>query len=703
MNTKVHIRANEILKDIYGKSAEFREGQYEAIEAVLTRKRTIVVQKTGWGKSLVYFISARMISELQRGSMTIIISPLLVLMDNQMNLAKKAGLQCAALNSRVKGKAREIMLEDLTDGRYNLLFTTPETMYSKDVQEIVKKLNIGLFVVDECHCISDWGHDFRLEYGKLHRIIEDLPDSVSVLGTTATANDRVIADLKKQFGDDVYVSRGPLSRENLHIEVLHIEDKSERYAWLKENLNKLPGSGIVYCLTKRDCKNLSDFLCDEGITARPYYSGKELEEENIETGVSYNEETEKLFKENKIKVIVATIKLGMGYDKEDIRFVIHFQQPGSLVAYYQQIGRAGRKEGMDAYCYLMVGKNDRKISEYFIENAFPTEAQEREIIDALDNSEYGLTRRQLDQACNISGVALNKTINMLLNQNVIYQEGGKYFRSVNLYRYDGLHYESVKKAKYQELNDLYEYVNINTCYSKYVVNNLNDYSACDCGKCANCIKNEIFVGAVMPKQEQIEKVKKRLNSLYIPIEPRKQWIAKTDLDANTRIAKPNEIGIALAKYNDSGFGEMVAYDKYHALKFRSDLVDKAVAVLKEMNIDKEYTVITNVPSKRNNKVEIFAKELADKLGIKYESLLKKRLGESKQQKEMQNSYYQCTNVLESIELVDEISIKGNIILVDDMVDSKWTLTVCGRLLTNAGAEKVFPFCLADSSRTGEDS
>ena len=264
MNQEIYERANQILKSVYGPDASFRQGQYEAIEATLTNKRTIVVQKTGWGKSLVYFISAKMVSGI-----TIIISPLLVLMDNQRILAEQLGLSCAILNSYVVKDDRTKMLDGIRRGDYDVIFTTPETLYSVDFQPLIPNLNIGLFVIDECHCISDWGHDFRLNYGKLNRIIAAFPESVSVLGTTATANDRVLADLKKQFGDNVYISKGPLTREGLHIEILKLETKAERYAWLKDNLNKIPGSGIIYCITKNDCLNLSDFLNRNGISARP--------------------------------------------------------------------------------------------------------------------------------------------------------------------------------------------------------------------------------------------------------------------------------------------------------------------------------------------------------------------------------------------------------------------------------------------------
>ena len=692
MDNKLYAQAHDILTRIFGANARFREGQYEAIEAALTKKRTIVVQKTGWGKSLVYFIAAKMI-----GGVTLVISPLLVLMDNQKMFAEKMGLKCAVLNSKVRGNERDILLAGLRNNQYDVIFTTPETLYSRDIQEMIPELNIRFFVIDKCHCISDWGHDFRLEYSRLNKIIAALPENVSVLGTTATANNRVIEDLKKQFGENVYVSRGPLFRDGLHIEILGLETKAERYAWLIKNIRKLPGTGIIYCLTQRDCKNIAQFLNANRISARPYYSGDDLESVDEGTGKSFNDETEELFYNNKIKVIVATIKLGMGYDKSDIGFIIHFQRPSSLVSYYQQIGRAGRKTGMDAYCYLMTGYEDRTIAEYFIETAFPTENQEQQIILALEANSDGLTLPKLQNCCNISRNALIKTVNMLQNNNMIYYEEGRYYRSINPYSYAREHYESVKKAKYQELDDVENLIREKGCLSKFILLRLNDDTAHNCGKCSNCIGHQIYPGILIPSVSEVNAVQNWLNSLIIHIEPRTRWQYKNYLDKNTVIAVPNEKGIALSKYGDAGYGEMTAYDKYHTPDFRDELVRKSIAVIRKQLSGQGITAVTNVPSARNRKVANLARKIAKGLGIRYIDALEKIPGQNHQQKDMQNSHFQCKNALESIKLRENIRIPENIILVDDMVDSKWTLTVCGRLLTTAGAQKVFPFCLADDS------
>ncbi|MBR0070102.1 MAG: ATP-dependent DNA helicase RecQ, partial [Synergistaceae bacterium] len=298
---RIFYSARKILKQTYGDDADFREGQYEAIESVMMRKRTLVVQRTGWGKSLVYFISAKMLRKKKR-NLTMVVSPLLVLMDNQREMAEKLNLKCDVLNSTVKDRRAEI-IDSLIHDELDVIFVTPETLFASDIQSSLHKIKVGLFVIDEAHCISDWGHDFRLEYGKLGRIISAMPANVSVLAVTATANDRVVNDLRSQLGDDVYVSRGKLTRESLHIQILRLDTRAKRYAWLLENLNKLPGTGIIYCLTRRNCEELSEFLNAYGLNTMPYYSGNDEK---------LNEEAIEKFHGNKIKAVIATVKLGMG-------------------------------------------------------------------------------------------------------------------------------------------------------------------------------------------------------------------------------------------------------------------------------------------------------------------------------------------------------------------------------------------------------
>ena len=684
---QIYKEASKVLEKVYAKESPnpaFRVGQYEAIEATLTKKRVLVVQKTGWGKSLVYFISTKINRQQGRG-VTLIISPLLVLMENQIDAARKMDLKCGVLNSTVKGVAtRKEILENLSKNEYDLFFITPESLFGDEFQEIVGSIDIGLFVIDECHCISDWGHDFRLEYSNLHKIIDLLPDNVPVLGTTATANDRVIEDLAKQFGKDVFISRGPLTRDSLHIEILPLASKALRYAWLARNVPLLPGSGIIYCLTRRDCRQLSDFLNQNGLLTMPYYSDGELDEQN--------KLAEKKLMKNELKALISTIKLGMGYDKPDISFVVHYQQPGSVVAYYQQIGRAGRNIPA-AYCYMMTGQEDDQILEYFIETAFPTKKQAQSIIKALQENS-GLTVSQIESICNMRRSKIEQFLSFLENEGYVYRKARTYFRSAKAFAYNGDHYDEVKKAKREEKATMQKYLITGACLSKYIVSALNDASAYDCGKCRNCLGCGVFPDIRHPNDDDINTAQEYLNSLYIPIEPRKRWPAPNMLDVKTTISNQNETGLALAKYGDAGYGAMVAHDKYKSDRYRETLIAKSAATLKRKADELEIEAITIVPSYRNRKVNLFAGEVAKRLGLPYLELFTK--SESPQQKNMENSYFQAKNIIDSMSISRSSIVPKRVILIDDVVDSKWTLTVCGWLLKNAGTEIVYPFCLADS-------
>ena len=690
MNEDIKKLAGSLLKKTYGNDATFREGQYEAIEATLTNKRTLVVQKTGWGKSLVYFMSTKILRQKNKG-VTLVISPLLVLMENQEDGAKKLGLKCKSLNSRFSKEEKEEIIQEIIDDKVDMVFITPETLFSSVFLENVKNIKIGLFVIDEAHCISDWGHDFRLQYGNIYKILELISSNVPVLATTATANNRVVDDLKKQLGKEVFLSRGRLLRNNLAIQILELPDIDSRYAWILENINKIPGSGIIYCLTRRDCENLADFLNKNGIEARAYYSRDEKEDE-------LNEEAEKLFLNNEIKVIVATIKLGMGYDKGDVGFIIHFQQPANVVSYYQQIGRAGRNIDR-AYTFLMTGKEDIEIQNYFINSAFPSEIEFREVIDCIfENTSIGISKPEILKNVNMKQSRLEKVLMFLENDGYIIKEKSKYHSTIKSFVYDKKHYDEITKVRKLEQEQMKEFIQTKKCYNKYIVNALDDDTKEQCGVCKNCLGFEEFSSKV--NSEKLEKAHDFLEKISIPIEPRKQW-ALTSLTKKTKIENKNEIGICLSKYGVYRYGRMVREDKYSGNNFfREELVEKSYEVLCDLIIEENINVIVGVPSLRSNIVNNFAERLAKKCNLPCLKVLGKK--DARQQKTMQNSSYQCENALNSFYFLEDKEIDGNVLLVDDMIDSKWTLTVCGDLLMKNGAEKVFPFALADTSNRGDE-
>ena len=686
-NEQIHSDALQLIRSLYGENAQFRDGQYEAIEATMTRKRILVVQKTGWGKSLVYFTCTKLLRRQGRG-VTVVVSPLLVLMQNQIEAAEKLGLKCDVLNSTVKDRRADI-IQSLKDDELDLVLITPETLFSPDVQKNLRNVKIGLFVIDEAHCISDWGHDFRLEYGNLRKIIPILPKTVPILATTATANDRVIADLEKQLGGNVFVSRGPLTRESLAIQVTHLQSKAERYAWLAENINKMPGHGIIYCLTHRDCDYLTDFLVKNGIDAVSYYSRGNAEEEK-------NTEAIRLFSENKVKAIVSTVKLGMGYDKGDIEFVIHFQMPPNIVSYYQQIGRAGRNVDK-AYVVLMCGREDEEIIGYFTNTAFPTEEETNRIVKLIAQHD-GLSSRQIETRLNFRRKRIVKALSFLENDGFIRKDSHKYYVTPRKYRYDKKHYDEITRIRQYETFQMKQYAHTKQCYSQFIVNVLGDNTAQPCGHCANCLGADIFPSK--PSFAAIEKAQIYINALVRNIEPRKRWPNKSFADTYI-IERVNQVGICLSKYGDVGYGELVKRDKYSGLnRFCDELVGKSTQVLKPLIKEHGITHITCVPSLRSNIVKDFAERLAASCGVPFVNLLQK--SKAQQQKHMQNSAHQCANAFNSFSAVKDVTPPAKLLLVDDVVDSGWTLAVCGYKLMERGAEEVYPFALADSSEENKN-
>lgn len=351
-------RTLSLLRQMLGPDAEFRPGQWEAVDKLVAQRgRVLVVQRTGWGKSLVYFLATRLLRDQGAGP-TLLISPLLALMRNQIEMAECIGIHAATMNSSNREEWHAVE-NALAADACDLLLISPERLTNPRFQSLLPKIagRVGLFVVDEAHCISDWGHDFRPDYRRIIRIVRNLPEGVPVLGTTATANDRVIADVQSQLGVGLSVLRGPLARPSLRLQNIQLADQSERLAWLAEYLPRFPGTGIIYCLTIADTERVTKWLQQKGFRVKAYHAGNDANIDRVEL--------EQALLNNEIKALVATVALGMGFDKPDLGFVIHFQRPGSVVAYYQQVGRAGRAVGR-AYGILLNGREDDEIQDYFI-------------------------------------------------------------------------------------------------------------------------------------------------------------------------------------------------------------------------------------------------------------------------------------------------------------------------------------------------
>ena len=399
-------RALQFLRTALGRSdAVFRAGQWESVEMLLNRRRLLVVERTGWGKSMVYFLATRLLRDEGAG-LSLLISPLLSLMRNQLEAAAWIGLRAETINSSNRDDWDRIE-EELRNDAIDILLISPERLANEQFRDnVLSRLveRVGLFVVDEAHCISDWGHDFRPDYRRIVRVLQAVPPNVPVLATTATANDRVVHDVISQLGADIELVRGPLIRESLRLQNMSIPSPAARMAWLAEVIPTLAGSGIVYTLTQRDAERVAEWLQINGVSAMPYHADLQDGDEDVPV----RELRERQLLENEVKVLVATVALGMGFDKPDLGFVIHFQRPASVVHYYQQVGRAGRAVD-EAYGVLMHGEEDANITEYFIRNAFPPQQHVEVILEVLDRSEEGLSIRELEKSLNFRYGELEKS------------------------------------------------------------------------------------------------------------------------------------------------------------------------------------------------------------------------------------------------------------------------------------------------------
>ena len=674
---------------MFGKDAEFRDGQLDAIIAAVDGKRVLVVQQTGWGKSVVYFIASKLRREQGMG-VTVLISPLLALMRNQIENAEKIGLKALTINSDNQDHWEEVVQNIIRD-KCDILLLSPERLANDEFKKhILPRLNIGMFVVDEAHCISDWGHDFRPDYQRIVSIVTKLPPNIPVLATTATANNRVISDIKQQLGNNLIINRGTLIRKSLHIQIIKLYNQAERLAWLDENIDNMPGTGIIYCLTTSDCRKVSKWLKQRGHNVEPYHSKLSRDsQECSELRVS----RENLLMENGVKALVSTVALGMGFDKPDIGFVIHYQRPGNLIAYYQQIGRAGRSIE-DAYAVLLNGKEDDEIQEYFINSAFPTEIKMSRVLDIIEGSQNGLSINSIMNKINMKHSEVAKILKFLLLQNALIKVDSKYIRTLNEWKPDPDKSKKITELRKHELKKIKDFVDTDTCYLRYVAEDLDDPYATDCEKCANCTGVNFFPITV-DKQTILEAVQ-FLKGDYIVIEPRKQWPSVWTGPEKGRIKKEFQVqeGRTLCLYGDAGWGAWVRDDKYINGIFRDDLVDGAVGLIKKWNLNFEW--VTSIPSLRHpDLVPNFAKRVAKKLKLPYYSNIKK-IKETPPQKTMENSALQATNVYDCFSF-DGTCPKGSVLLIDDFVDSRWTFTVCGAMLRKIGSGEVYPFALASTA------
>jgi len=673
-------------------NATFRDGQEEAICHIVEGKsRLLVVQKTGWGKSFVYFIATKLLREAGAGP-ALLISPLLALMRNQIAAAERMGIRAATINSDNKDDWTAVEGK-LANGEIDILLISPERLANERFRTQVLAgiaAEVSMLVIDEAHCISDWGHDFRPHYRLLERIVKTLPPNLRLLATTATANNRVMDDLSTVLGPKLAVFRGDLNRPSLALQTIRLPSQAERLAWLAVQLATLQGHGIIYTLTVRDANQVADWLKTQGFEVEAYTG---------ETG-NRREQLEQALLNNQVKALVATTALGMGYDKPDLAFVIHYQMPGSVVAYYQQVGRAGR--ALDsAYGVLLSGEEESDITDWFIQSAFPTRQEVAHVLGALEAEPNGLSIPELLTRVNLSRGRIEKTMALLSLEAPapIVKQGSKWqLTAATLSEAFWNRAERLTALRRDEHRQMQSYVSLPFGeHMGFLIGALDGDPSVVTAPVLPPLPTTVDAG-------RLQAAVAFLRRTSLPIEPRKKWpdggMPRYGVKGLIAPAHQAETGKALCVWGDAGWGGLVRQGKYHDGRFADDLVAACIEMFTQWNPQPAPTWVTCVPSLRHPiLVPDFARRLAATLNIPFHMVIAK-IDTRPAQKTMANSTQQARNVDGSLALNGHPIPTGPVLLVDDVVDSRWTLTVCAWLLRKNGSGTVWPIAL---SQTGYDA
>ncbi|MDR6861893.1 RecQ family ATP-dependent DNA helicase [Phycicoccus sp. 3266] len=691
-------RATTVLRRLVGRDdADFRDGQLEAVLAIVERRqRVLVVQRTGWGKSAVYFVSTVLRREEGSGP-TVIVSPLLALMRDQIAAAQRAGIRAVTMNSANAQEWGEVSAA-LARDEVDVLLVSPERLNNprfRDEQLPDLARRCGLLVVDEAHCVSDWGHDFRPDYRRIRDLLQTLPAGTPVLATTATANARVVTDVVEQLGvggHDVLTLRGGLARDSLRLGVMRQTSPEQRLAWLLAHLDELPGSGIIYALTVSGAEDVAAALRDAGHEVRAY-TGR--------TDPADREQLEAMLRDNRVKALVATSALGMGFDKPDLGFVLHLGAPSSPVAYYQQVGRAGRATER-ADVLLLPGPEDKEVWAYFASASMPRQEQADAVLRALAESNRALSTAALETIVDIRRTRLELLLKVLDVDGAVQRVSGGWTSTGQPWTYDAERYERVAQARVREQELMVAYERTDGCRMAFLQESLDDDSAAACGRCDGC------AGPWFPTEvpdTAVTTARGRLERAGVELEPRAQWPTGMDrlgVPVKGRIPAEESMqpGYAVARLTDLGWGQRLR----ELLRSPDAPVDPAllracVPILRDWGWQERPVAVAAVPSRtRPQLVESFGQGLAQMGRLEWLGPLQLvdggPVGEAGG-----NSAFRLANVWERLGLDVQqhravSGLTGPVLLVDDLASSRWTLTVAAQVLRRAGAPGVLPFVLA---------
>jgi len=693
-------RAEGRLRALAGDDARLRDDQWTAIEALVAdRRRALVVQRTGWGKSAVYFVATALLRAAGAGP-TVIVSPLLALMRNQIAAAQRAGIHAATVNSTNMEEWADTYAR-VKRGEIDVLLLSPERLNNPDFRDhVLPRLaaTCGLLVVDEAHCISDWGHDFRPDFRRLRTLLAELPAPIPVLATTATANSRVVDDVAEVLGlgqedEDVLVLRGNLDRASLRLSVLTLPSLADGRAGRADHLRDLPGAGIIYTLTVAASQEVAAYLRERGYPVAAY-SGQTEQAERVAA--------EDDLIHNRVKALVATSALGMGFDKPDLGFVIHVGAPSSPIAYYQQVGRAGR--GVDrAEVILLPGAEDQAVWDYFASVGFPREEQVRAALAALNASDKPVSAVALETRVDLSRSRLETMLKVLDVDGAVRRVKSGWEATGEPWRYDADRYAKVAEVRRTEQQAMRDYIATDRCRMQFLREQLDDPYAEPCGRCDNCGGARVPTGI---SDTSVSAARERLARPGVTIDPRRQWpsaMAALGVPLSGRIpaermASP---GRAIARCTDLGYGprvrEVLAPDRPDA-DVPDDLFRAAVQVLAAWEWGERPAAFVSIGSRaRPLLVDSLAARLATIGRLPYLGSVR-HTGASNTGGS--NSAQRLRAVYGAYHVPDEIAaalpgLAGKpILLVDDQTDTGWTLTVVAQVLREAGGGPILPFVLA---------
>jgi ATP-dependent DNA helicase RecQ len=684
----VRDEAEQVLAALAGPDARLRADQWRAIEAlVVDRGRVLCVQRTGWGKSAVYFVATALLRARGAGP-TLIVSPLLALMRNQIDAAARAGIAARTINS-ANLEEWDGVAEEVRAGTVDVLLVSPERLNNPGFRDdVLPKLaaTTGLVVIDEAHCISDWGHDFRPDYRRLRTVVGDLPPGVPVLATTATANARVTADVAEQLGDAL-VLRGPLDRDSLRLAVLDLPSPAHRLAWLADHLGELPGSGIVYTLTVAGAQETGAFLRSRGYPVAVYSGQTEDAERRA---------AEADLLDNKVKALVATSALGMGFDKPDLGFVVHLGAPPSPIAYYQQVGRAGRAVD-NADVLLLPGAEDAAIWRYFASLAFPPEEQVRAVLAALSEVDRPLSTPALEARVELRRSRLELMLKVLDVDGAVRRVAGGWVATGAEWRHDTGRYARVAAARTAEQDAMRAYAATDACRMEFLRKCLDDPGAVPCGRCDTCAGAR-YQAAVT--DGALDAARAHLGRVGVEVAPRKQWptgLPAIGVALSGRIPADEQPlpGRALGRLSDLGWGARLR-----------ELVDGPVpdevfggvvrALADWARGDDPWparpvAVVAIASRTRPELVRDLARRISatGRLPLLGELAAAAAPGAGRA-----NSARRVAALHDSFAVPAGLVADGPVLLVDDLVDSGWTMALAARALRRAGVPAVLPFALA---------